>query len=168
MPSFMTRTFPRAYYEAPIKYGDFATNHYNTSKILNFSKNGMYFEIRDPLAPESDICILMVNYAPNVYGPEAFRSYLGTTKWCRELTNFDYGRYGIGVQLIAKSHDICGANPQQIVHPCDMCNKPTAPHNILLVEEYVYLCQACFDKLSVLPDDAIKNSLASIIWGNPG
>ncbi len=167
MPSFVTRTFPRTYCETPIKYGDFSTNHYNISKMLNFSKNGMYFEIRDPMAPESDICILMVDYAANAYGPEAFRSYLGTTKWCRELTSFDYGRYGIGVQLIAKSHDICGANPQQIVHPCDMCNTLTAPHEIRLVEEYVYLCPACFDKLAVLQDDDARKSLAGIIWENP-
>jgi hypothetical protein len=163
MKPFMTRIFPRTYCETPIKYRDFITNHYNNSKMLNFSKNGMYFEIRDPLAPESDICVLMVDYSPNAYGPEAFKSYLGTTKWCRELTNFDYGRYGIGVQLIAKSHDICSVNPQQIVHPCDMCSKPTAPDEIRLVEEYVYLCPACFDKLAVLPDDAAKKSLATII-----
>ncbi len=167
MPSFMTRTFPRTYYEAPIKYGDFATNHFNTSKMLNFCKNGMYFEIRDPLAPESDICILMVDYAPNTYGPEAFRSYVGTTKWCRELTSFDHGRFGIGVQLIAKSHDTCSTNPQQIVHPCDMCNNPTTPQDLSLVEEYVYLCRTCLDRLSLLSDEAAKNSLASIIWGNP-
>ena len=163
----MTRTFPRTYYEVPIKYGDFSTNHYNRSKVLNFSKNGMYFEIRDPLTPESDICILMVNYSANAYGPEAFRSYLGTTKWCRELTDFDYGRYGIGVQLIAKSHDICGAHPQQIVHPCDMCNQLTAPPEIRLVEEYVYVCPVCFGKLAALPDDAAQKSLAGIIWENP-
>ena len=165
MPSFMTRTFPRNFCDAPIKYGDFSTSHYVSSKLLNFSKNGMYFENRDPLAPESDICILMLNYAPHAYGPEAFRSYLGTTKWCRELTNQSEGGFGIGVQLIAKSHDICGANPQLIVHPCDMCHKQTAPHEIHLIEDCVYLCSTCRDKLTVLSEEGARKSLSGILWG---
>ena len=166
MPSFMTRTFPRTFYEAPIKYGDFSTSHYVSSTLLNFSKNGMYLINQDPLAPESDICILMTNYAPHAFGPEAFRSYLGTTKWCREVTDNSSGGYGIGVQLIAKSHDICGANPQLIVHPCDMCHTQTAPHEINIIEDCVYLCPACFEKLTVLSEEAARKSLTGILWGH--
>ncbi len=155
MNGFTRRAFQRKQYEAPIRYATLRSRRFTDSIMYNFSANGIYFEPRAPIEPDTTVRIQMVNYAPGAKGLEAYKSYVALIKWCQKLTSANGAKYGIGVQLVARSQDIASTDAMEIQYYCDLCLLPTALTRISAVDECHYLCIDCLEHLSVIPDEAM-------------
>ncbi len=164
--AYHQRTYPRNNYEAPIMYARIGADDYSDSRMYNFSRNGLYFEPNRPLAPESDILVVMVNYAPGTFGPEAYRSYSAKIKWCREIPKIKKDRFGVGVELLARSHEILAPEVREILHTCDLCGELNPSESIRQTEDDCMLCDNCDKHMSVMPNGMIKDSIHRFLTGN--
>lgn len=167
MSSYIQRTFPRIHYETPIRFAPFAdADKYQDSRIYNFSKGGLYFEPSQPISPDSDIVIVMRNYSPGTYGPEAYQSYIARIRWCREILTDQELRYGAGVQLLKRSHEILGADIEIVHQACDLCGTLLLSPEVHLTEDNICLCENCHKHLNTLPSGIIKQSINRFLMGN--
>ncbi len=154
MDVFTRRAFPRKDYEAPILFAKMSHHYFDDSTMYNFSTNGIYFEPRDFIKPSTTIRIQMKNYSRDVKGLEAFKSYVARTMWCREIRASRTIRYGVGVQLVARSQDITHTDAMEIQYYCDFCQSPTPLTGISAVDECQYLCTDCLEFLKITPREA--------------
>ncbi len=166
MEAYARRIYPREHYEAPIVYAQVGCDSYYDSRMYNFSEGGMYFEPERPLAPESDLSIIMVNYAPGTFGPEAYKSYIARIRWCREVTGTKRHRFGVGVEFLAKSHEIPIADAYKIQIYCDLCGKLCGSGEIIQTVDYFNLCRQCLKHMNAMPDGIIKESIHRFLSGN--
>jgi hypothetical protein len=166
MATYARRLYPRGHYEAPILYASVGSDSYYDSTIYNFSKGGIYFEPERPLAPESDLSIIMVNYAPGTFGPEAYKSYIARTRWCREVTATERHRFGVGAEFLAKSHEILVADLYKIRIHCDLCGKLCGSGEITQTVDFFHLCRHCLKHMNAMPDGIIKESIHRFLSGN--
>ncbi len=161
MAASAKRASPRNNYEAPILHANFNTEDYYSAKMYNCSMTGMYFESGNCPQPNSNICIKMVNYLPDTDGPEAYRFYRAKVRWCKEIGEGKIFRYGIGVQYIVKSHDVCGPT-----YTCSLCGENIPYGKIHEIDDFVYLCSDCFKHYENLPEEKIKESIERFMIGN--
>ena len=166
MKVYAKRAYPRNNYEAPIMYARIGTDDYSDSRMYNFSRNGLYFEPKQPLVPESDIVVVMVNYAPGTFGPEAYRSYAAKIRWCREIPQRKADLYGVGVELFARSNEILNPEIRETVHTCDLCGELCPSENIRLTEDHFLLCDNCDKHMGAMPNGMIKDSINRFLAGN--
>ncbi len=162
----LRRSFPRTYYEAPIRYAPLENEEYFPSRIYNFSKAGMYFEPEHPLDVTAGVSILMMNYSPDTFGPEAYRSYDAEVRWCRELSVNGTRKFGVGVQFLAKSHDLPGLELDDIHFSCSLCGEIVQKKELNELTACVYLCPDCHTHYDALPDGQIKCSIERFMIGN--
>ena len=80
----------------------FNTEKYQHAQSLNYSKDGIYFELDFPLKPGADVLIRRNSVAQPDAGPapqEGFRSVsVANVKWCREIAELNRIRYGVGAK----------------------------------------------------------------------
>jgi len=70
-------------------------------RILNFSRNGSYLEIDQPMIPGATVLIRVVQCAssPAAAYPEALPlNAVAEVKWCREIDPRATSRHGVGVR----------------------------------------------------------------------
>jgi hypothetical protein len=166
MEPYARRVYPRGHYEAPILYARVGSDSYYDSRMYNFSEGGMYFEPERPLAPESDLSIIMVNYDPGTFGPEAYKSYIAKTRWCTEVTRAERHRFGVGAKFLSKSHEIPVADLCKMRVHCDLCGKLCGSGEIKQTEDYFNLCRHCLKHMNAMPDGSIKESIHRFLSGN--
>ena len=96
------RSCGRHHWEVPITVAYFNSNQYRSAKMLNYSEGGVYFESDFAFQPRASIYIRIGKKAtdPSEYRiHNGFRSVaLGEVRWCKEVTEGDPGKYGIGVK----------------------------------------------------------------------
>lgn len=96
------RSCGRHYQEMPITVAYFNTSHYRRAKMLNYSEGGIYFEADFSFQPRTSIYIRIEKETTDL--PEGrihsgFRSVaLGEVKWCKEISETESGKYGMGVK----------------------------------------------------------------------
>lgn len=164
--AYARRAYPRNNYEAPIMYARIGTDQYMDSRIYNYSRNGMYFEPKQPLSPESDVVIVMVNYTPGTFGPESYRSYAAKIRWCREIPKPRESRFGVGAELYARSHEIIVPDVQETMHTCDLCGELCPSEDICQTEDWFMLCGNCDKHMTAMPGGMIKDSIHRFLTGN--
>jgi len=166
MNAHKKRASSRNVYEAPIIYATPNKNDYDGARMHNSSIAGMYFESDRDLKPGVDICIKMVNYLPDSYGPEAYRAYLANVRWCKKIVNSDTSYYGIGAQYLIKSlvdHNITTWGKET---SCALCDNNIPLGQIHETDHCVYLCPDCFKYLQAIPEGFLKESVTNFIIGN--
>jgi len=151
----LKRSFPRTYYEAPIQFAPLDDEQYFASRIYNFSKAGMYFEPAQPLDVAAGVNILMQNYSPGTFGPEAYRSYDAEVRWCRELSSNGTKKFGVGVQFLAKSHEMKGVALDEVHFSCSLCGELLRKKEMNELSACVYLCPDCGAHFDALPEGQI-------------
>lgn len=93
------RNFSRCYYEFPIMFSDYKSDHFSNARTLNSSMDGMYFESDYALQPGFDIFIKKTNNKPDIdLNPEAYEFCRAKVIWCRRVTGEEVSKFGIGVQ----------------------------------------------------------------------
>ena len=160
------RAFRRSHYEAPIKYLNGDPDYYYKCRMFNFSEGGLYFEPLHSFAPEAQVTIVMDNHSPGSYGPEAYRSYLGSVRWCQELSHADPQRFAIGVEFLEKSHSIRGLDVDEHDYTCDLCGKLTSAASICRLDGSACLCPQCFKHWERIPEGLVKKSIERFLDGN--
>jgi PilZ domain len=96
------RSCERHYQEMPITVACFNTNRYRSAKMLNYSEGGIYFESNFAFQPRTSIYIRIEKKMTDLSECKfhnGFRSVaLGEVKWCREISEGESGKYGIGIK----------------------------------------------------------------------
>ena len=160
------RNFPRNQYEAPIQYIHSQPDRYYNSRMYNFSRGGMYFEPLHSLELNSQINIIMPNYSPDADGPEAFQSYLAVTRWCQKRPDERSARFGVGVEIIERSHERFINIETRKSQTCDLCGKLMLTASVCRLDGSICLCPDCFHRMDEMPDGDIKSSIRRFLDGN--
>ena len=165
-PHKTKRSHLRSNQELPIRYSCGDREDFLDAMVYNTSKGGMYFEPARPVPPDSNVQIMMVNYTPGGQGPEAYRVYDTQTKWCRKIPGTTPARYGVGVQLLAKSREIRSGNIEKINQSCEMCGQMTAREEVCTIDGCINLCDSCFEHFQSLPPGHAKKTIKRLLIGN--
>ena len=160
------RIFPRKQCEAPIQYLYLQPDRYYNSRIYNFSEGGLYFEPFQPLEINSQVNIIMPNYAPDTDGPEAFQSYLAVIRWCQVKSGEKSPRFGVGVEIIERSHERFADIETQKRQLCELCTKSLPPASVCRIDGSICVCPDCFRRLDEMPEGQVKSSIKRFLDGN--
>ena len=165
-PHKIKRLHLRSNHELPIKYSFGDRKDFLDAIVYNSSQGGMYFEPTQPLPPDSNVQIIMVNYTPGGQGPEAYRVYDTQSRWCRKIPGTVPERYGVGVQLLAKSRELNGSDTEKINQSCEMCGQITARDEVCTIDGCIVLCDSCFEHFQSLPPGHAKKTIKRLLDGN--
>ena len=166
MQAHSRRIFPRNQYEAPIHFLYSQPDRYYNSQMYNFSQGGLYFEPIQFLEPHTQINIIMPNYSPDTNGPEAFQSYLAVVRWCQKLPDEKSSRFGVGVEIIERSHDRFINLETQKKKSCDLCGELMLTASVCRLDGSICLCPDCFHRLDEMPESDIKSGIKRYLDGN--
>jgi ribosomal protein L37AE/L43A len=166
MQTHSRRNFPRNQLEAPIQYLYSKPDRYFNSRIYNYSQGGMYFEPLNSLEPNSQINIIMPNYSSQTDGPETFQSYLAVIRWCQRLSDEQSARYGVGVEILARSHERSIHIETQKRQTCDLCGELMLMASVCRLDGSICLCPNCFHRMDEMPEGDIKSSIRRFLDGN--
>jgi hypothetical protein len=166
MQTYSRRIFPRNHYEAPIQYLYSQPDRYFNSRMYNYSQGGMYFEPLKSLELNSQIHIIMPNYSPHADGPEAFQSYLAVIRWCQKLPDEQAAGFGVGVEIIERSHEQSINFETQKRQTCDLCGELMLTASVCRLDGSICLCQECYHRLDEMPEGDIKFSIKRFLDGN--
>ena len=93
------RKYERHKADASIICSYYNQNHYYPGRMMNYSRNGMYFESDYPFKPGAYIYIRLES--DSVDSCEGFRTLsLAKVKWCRNTGDIKSARHGIGVRYL--------------------------------------------------------------------
>ena len=166
MQTYSRRIFPRNQYEAPIQYIHSKPDCYYNARMYNFSQGGLYFEPIEYLERNSQINIIMPNYSPDTDGPEAFQSYLAVIRWCQKRSDEKSARFGVGVEIIDRSHERFINIETQKRQTCDLCGELMLTASVCRLDGSICLCSDCFHRMDDMPEGRIKSSIKRYLDGN--
>jgi hypothetical protein len=166
MQTHSRRISPRKHYEAPIKYLYLQQDRYYNSSMYNFSQDGLYFESFQPLELNSQINIIMPNYSPDANGPETSQSYLAVIRWCQKISDEKSSQFGVGVEILERSHERFTNIETQKRKSCDLCDKLLLMASVCRIDGSICLCPDCFDRLDEMPEGEVKSGIKRFLDGN--
>jgi ribosomal protein L37AE/L43A len=166
MTDIIPRSHIRTTHKAPIQYALLNSAQFEPTRTYDYSANGLCYEVTRELAPETEVCILMDNYAPDHSGPEAYRSYVALVRWVHLLSKNGTNRYAVGAQIVARSHDILTSEEQLPQYQCDLCGKTEPKHRIQTAGAGVDLCRRCLKHFSHIPSTKIRQCVERFLLGN--
>ncbi len=152
--------------EAPVQYVYRQPDRYFNSHVLNYSEDGMYFESIQPLEIDSQVRIIMPNYASDASGPDAFQSYLAEIRWCQEIPDEKSSQFGVGVEILEKSHDRLTNIVAPVSQTCDRCDTVLSTASVCRIDGSICLCSDCFDHLDDMPEGKVKSDIKRILDRN--
>lgn len=164
--SGIRRVYPRRYYDAPIIYRRMPADNYFHSRMYNYSEGGIYFESSKPLKVGSVIDIVMVNYSPGSYGPEAFKYYIARVKWHHEIDKRYEASFGAGAQFLSRSHEVQTNEMSDVRFTCDICGKLTIVANMNTTAKSGSLCPECYKHFESITAGSVKDAIERFIIGN--
>lgn len=166
MTHIIPRSHPREAYQAPIQFALLNSADFEPATTFNYSPEGLCYEVPRNLDPDTEVCILMENYAPGQTGPEAYRSYVARIRWIHLLSRNGSERYAAGAQIVARSHDVLTSEKQLPTFRCDLCGKLEPRHRLLSTDSGLDLCQRCMKHFSNIPSEKIRLCVERFLMGN--
>lgn len=167
MSQIRQRSYPRTAFKAPIQYTVLDSNQSHSTQMINYSAGGMCYETDEQLEPESQVCIVMKNYAPGQYGPEGYRSYLTRISWIQpHHSRTGNSHFLAGAKIVARSHEVLTADadkPQQI---CDLCGALMPVCQLRYTDAKAQLCEPCSKHFHSIPQGKIRKCLERFMVGN--
>ncbi len=166
MTNIIPRSHIRTAYQAPIQYAILNSAQFEPGRTYDYSAEGLCYEVHHKLEPETEVCILMDNYAPDRTGPEAYRSYVARIRWIHLLSQNGSDRYAAGAQIVARSHDVLTSEEQLPNYRCDLCSKAVPRHRVQSTATGVDLCCKCMKHFSNIPSRKIRQCVERFLLGN--
>ncbi len=166
MTQIIARSNPRTAYHAPIKYALLNSQQFRPTRTYDYSRDGLCYETNQALDIESEVCIVMDNYAPGQDGPEGYRSYVARIRWMQLLSNNGTTRYAAGAQILARSHEILATEAQLPKQFCDLCGTMKPAHRIESMDNGIQLCRQCSRHFHNIPSDKIRQCVERYLMGN--
>jgi len=155
MTNIIPRSHTRTTHQVPIQYALLNSAQFEPARTCDYSSDGLCYEVSRKLEPETEVCILMDNYAPDRSGPEAYRSYVARIRWIHLLSKNGQDRYAAGAQIVARSHDILTSEEQL-----------QKKHRIQSTGTGVDLCRKCMKHFSNIPSQKIRQCVERFLLGN--
>lgn len=159
------RAWPRVRYELPIEVATGETEAFEASKLVNYSREGLCFESPRVFRQNAQVEIRMPNHNPDEFGPEAFRSYLGDIRWCKQIRNSGAALYAVGVRFLNKSHTERVSAPSAD-HRCGMCGILVPDPDMMWAGEDLSLCGVCDRRFQCIPEGLIRRCIHRFLIGN--
>jgi len=166
MSQLIRRAYPRTIYKAPIQYTVLNDKKFHNTRMFDFSPGGLCYETEQELEPEAEVCIVMQNYSPDRFGPEAYRSYVARIRWIRPLSQNGATRYAAGVQFVARSHDILDTDARAPRHVCDLCGVLMPMDHIVKTNQGCQLCGPCHRHIGSILSGKIRECVIRFLIGN--
>ncbi len=166
MPNFIQRAYPRKALQTPIRYMVSDSSQFRSTRTINFSMGGLCFETDQKLAPETEVCVVMDNYAPGISGPERYRSYLTRVRWNQPHSVPSKDIFFAGTQIMACSHDVFISSGEEPCHICDLCGAVMQECLIECTEENAQLCGPCHRHYRTIPEGQISKCVERFLIGN--
>jgi hypothetical protein len=164
MSNIVQRTYPRLPIETPIQYAALNSTEFHPTRSLNFSAGGLCYQSEQPLKPMAEVCIVMLNYAPERFGPEGYRSYLARIRWVQPSAS--QNTFATGAQIIARSHEVLSADVKECHHICDLCGALMTADRLQSTPANAQLCEHCYRQFLSVPDIKIRQSVERFLVGN--
>jgi hypothetical protein len=139
---------------------------YRATRMRNYSAGGMCYETDQKLDPESEVCVVMQNYAPDQPGPERYRSYLIRVRWIEALPDEGNNCYAAGARIIARSHEVLTACSDEPFQFCDLCGVLMPVCCLQRTPENAQLCEQCHKHFQSIPEGKLRECVARFLIGN--
>jgi hypothetical protein len=152
--------------ETPIQFLYLQPDQYHNSHVFNYSDKGLFFKSMQPLEPDSQISIIMPDYSPRATGPEAYQSYKAAVRWCRKISDEKSSQFGVGVEILEKSHERLTDIEPRTRQNCDRCDALLTTASVCRLDGSICLCPECFDRLEEIPEGIVKSDIKRILDGN--
>ncbi len=166
MAAFVQRAHPRQALQAPIKYRTAQSDRFFQARTLNYSSDGLCLEVDHKVEPQTEIYVLMENYAPGRTGPEGYRCYRTRVRWIRPRTAYRDQGFIAGTQIMARSHDAPEARVEDTHQICDMCGDLIQECRLQCTDENAQLCEPCYRHYCKIPEGKTRECVDRFIVGN--
>jgi hypothetical protein len=166
MSPIIPRAYPRTAFETPIKYRLPGAGQYHAARTSNYSMGGLCLKTDRQLPPQSEICVVMENYAPGKSGPERYRSYIASVRWIRPQAPRRPDRFIAGTQIMACSHEILTADDRGLCRVCDLCGALIQECLLHGTEDKAQLCEPCHGHYDNIPEGPISECVERFLIGN--
>jgi hypothetical protein len=160
------RLYPRNDCRAAAVFTMTGGSDYAACRILNCSKNGLYGESGEAVAPEADLDVIMPGYTPSACGPERFQFYETRCAWCRPIPDSEHPCYGFGLRVIKRGHQKGGTDAEPICQTCDLCASAIPCDEVRRIDDLVYLCPVCHRHVQSMPPGHLRRSMRRLLMGN--
>lgn len=165
-PSQSKRKFTRHRCQTPIQFLYRQPDRYFNSQVSDYSEAGLHFRSMQPLEINSQIRIIMPGYSPQASGPEAYQSYTAAVRWCQKISDKKSSRFGVGVEILEKSHERLTEIGPRTRQTCDRCDASLPAASVCRIDGSICLCPDCFDRLEKIPEGSLKSDIKRILDGN--
>jgi len=137
--------------QIPILFAEHNAKNYIPAMMVNSSSDGMCFEAKSPLQPDTDLFIKIQDNASDGLFSEKYKSFRAEVKWCRQLADRNGSVYGVGVKYLAKSHLTYGLNLPDTADFCDCCEIRSSGFSMHKAESGLMLCAECLSHMENKP-----------------
>lgn len=166
MAHIVPRSHPREDIQVPIQYALLNTDNFEPAYTFDYSPEGMSYETRQKLDPDTEVCIVMDNYAPGQNGPEAYRSYVARIRWIHPRSSNGSKRYVAGAKIMARSHIVLATEENLPSLSCDLCGDLKPIHRIDQTTAGAHLCCNCLKHFSNISSKKIRQCVERFLVGN--
>jgi hypothetical protein len=169
MIKIIQRNYQRTDSSAIIQYAALhreSPEQYRATRMLNYSAGGMCYETNQKLETESEVSVVMQNYAPDQLGPERYRYYLTRVRWVEALPDKGDNCYAAGARIIARSHEVLSACSDEPFQLCDLCGALMPVCRLQRTPENAQLCEQCHKHFQSIPEGKIRECVARFLVGN--
>lgn len=146
MQSFPKRAFARENCETPIIFSTCGIDKLYDAIMYNNSTGGLYFESGHGLRPGAGIFVKV----PEAYLTDDFAESRAEIMWARKTVAGAF--FGMGARYI--------------FNECNLCSNLIPPREMHVTEQYVCLCESCYQMLGGLPEGNVKSGIENYILGN--
>ena len=165
MATMTRRKYPRYSDHAPILYAGYTAQSYCEAMMHNSSFDGMYFESGTSLDPKCDLFIKAQQHLTRISEPDSCNDFRAIVKWCHPVLVGEKPGYGVGVQIVVRSHLSYGLNTENSGYICDRCEKRVTDKLIHRTASWLLLCQDCLHYMESLPN-VLEKSVERFLLGN--
>ena len=166
MAAFVKRAHPRRTLQAPIRYRTAQSDQFFGARTLNYSSEGLCLEVDQEVAPQTEIYVVMENYAPGQAGPEGYRCYRTRVRWIRPLSAHRDQGFMAGMQIMARSHDAPEVRVDEPHQICDLCGDLIQECRLHCTDENAQLCEPCYRHYCKIPEGKTRECVDRFIVGN--
>ena len=160
------RSSQRRQHKGPLRYLHDEMDQYYDATMYNYCEQGFYFEVFEPLDRDDRLHIIIPDHRSGVNGPARFPYYLSRVRWCRELESLRTPRFGVGVNILEKGHDLRWLPDDSQNRTCDLCEGPLTAESVCRIDGRFCLCPDCFFYVEEMPDGTVKENIMRRMVGN--
>ena len=163
------RAYPRTALEAPIQYAILDSRQatqFHCARMLNYSTEGICYEIHQPLDTHTEVCVVMHESAPGQSDGGECPSYLTLIQWARPASPPLRHRFSAGARIIDRNYKLVNAEKEELMRTCDLCGAWQSICHLTGQHQDLQLCNPCDKYCQSIPEGPPLRSLERFLVGN--